>query len=191
MNRHIHFYSEKSGFGVTATALMFAYKRSNGLDVLFATQDADDAIALAGLSPNDWDSNPVVTMGDLHITEYAPGIKASDDYSYFITESDSPIDDENVTNIAVVENHYLSLRRFVSKYMGKVDLAVCVFDADSALNARDVSAVLGTKNLSIVPRNSDIARAFDAGIIERAVGYAKIISVMNEVMEVVRAGEEK
>lgn len=167
--KHINFYSEKSGYGVTSSALLVSVALSKIAKTLLVTDDKDDVIAQAGLPSSE---EQVVSISDtLSVTEFTTSgeYPVDGEIDYLVTECDHPLD--GADNVCVTDNHYLSLRRTVSKH-GGTPMVLCVLDEGSALSENDVKSVFRSKHFFTIPRTVKVGRAFDAGLLDRAVAHS-------------------
>lgn len=176
--KHINFQSDKSGFGVTSSALLVAYGLSKMGKTLLSTIDYEDAIALSAVLESE--TGITAVNESLNLSKYGSRTNDETQYDYIVTETDRFVID--AMNICVVENHYLTLKRAVRSMSNPTNLLVIVDDM-GVLSLADTVSVMRPTNTFLTKRNDNVARAFDAGILDRAYKANETQVLVSQILE--------
>ena len=176
--KHINFQSDKSGFGVTSSALLVAYGLSKMGRTLLATDDDKDAIALSGVVESE--TGITAVNESLNIVRYGRRTNDETEYDYIVSETNRFVFD--AMNICVVDNRYPTLKRAVTSMKQPMNLLVIV-DETGALSLTDAVAVLKPTNVYSSKRSERVARAFDAGLLDRAYEANGTQVLVSQILE--------
>lgn len=171
----INLFAAKHGVGTTTTAAMIAASLRTALLV---AHDIADAAAVLGMPQPDpledhsldhgtinmWPDEVQLRSLDTEAVPYSM-INAIDELSIDAVldwGTTTPFNTKG-TNVLVVDNSYLSLRRSVMIPRAEYDDVVCVFHQGNALQLNDVEHALGSSAI-VLSYDPLIARAVDAGL---------------------------
>ena len=154
----------RRGQGATTVALALAsHAAESGRRVAVVVEDLDDACAVCGVPTPADGGAALVATGLVLVPLDAPVPDGTDLVVEDIGVAD-PDGEPGITVLVVRGPDFLSLRTALTHPI-RCDGAVVVREPWRALDAADVSSVLGIPVLAEVPHSDDIARATDAGLL--------------------------
>lgn len=154
----------RHGQGATTVALAIASHAADaGRRAVVVVDDLDDACAVCGI-PTPSDDGPALAGTRLALVRLGSPVPDGTDLVVEDVGVPAPGGATGITVLVVRGPDFLSLRTALTHPI-PCDGAVVVREPWRALDAADVSSVLGIPVLAEVPHSDDVARATDAGLL--------------------------